>query len=991
MRSIILVFLITVAAVAFNHPHIKWKTVETERFRIHYYNRTEPVVYAVWKTADEVMEGLSDLYDYRSRGKINICIADYDDYSNGWADFLSGNIMIWVPDSRFEMRGNNTWLRNVVTHELVHILTLDKKHTSIFDVTFDASVLSGNSHLRIQEPFAYQSVFPSWLYEGVAQLETERMGHDCWDSRRDMVLRIASLEGKLLTLDQMGQFSHDSYGNEMVYNQGFSFAKYLYGQMGADKFRTMWAVASSRKTDPSKYIQSVSGRPLRQLYKEWADSVSQYYGNRKPKRVSVLETVWDRGFINSLPKISPDGRYTGWLTSCGDDANQTELRITDNSSGSAFTVPRVHTAWDFGAEDVFYVKSDQPSESGSFLNNLFRFSLETGKEKQLTRRGRFYGVAASPDGEKLACIRFSSAIYSVEEYDIGSGSFRKLYQGVPGEHISDLCYDPAGSGRIVFSRLISGMSRLFVLEKDKTVTALGPGISQEESPFWAENGRIYYSADYDGIFNVYSLDPEEKTDPVRHSTVIGGAFSPHLCSDGRVLVSSYGKTGFAIEKLTPDHEEFELGENQRCSFEPLPAVEGAVRIHSKPYRPVKLKSTREISFNLEYSKNTPLEVEPDSFSGALSGSFASFSSDALDKKSSMWSITAGLLGKSVQDTMEDFSSGLRNGIVELCPDPFEIRRGSEKSGIKRLLHSPEPNPSLTSGTAADNSEGPGGVQSAYLPFVMPSVGWRSNERSFTAGFSGSVVFAPSHYPEMFIQGNLYRDITSELSAGADLETYWVVLPVGPFPVSSSIPLNLTYVDQKKYDRYSRYNFSEITYLSLYGAPGHTFYSTGDTAVGITGLLGWGVQFQHGFPLGEHGSLVLHSANESQMSSVDLADSYDILSGESDLYFTSSSGVNLNVPLFMINSGSFWYADAVFARLGYSLFARGNRGVFEENFKAAMWTEPDFDLSKVGVGHYISGGLNVGIFKNAHYSRMLSLQLDYELLNEKMFFSLGLTF
>lgn len=991
MLSMILVLLMTVAAVAFNHPHIRWKTVETEKFRIHYYDRTEPVVYAVWKTADEVMEGLSDLYDYQSRGKINICIADYDDYSNGSADFSAGNVMIWVPDSRFEMRGNNTWLRNVVTHELVHILTLEKKHTSIFDISFDMSVRSANSQFRIQEPFANQSVFPSWLYEGVAQLETERMGHDCWDSRRDMVLRIAALEGNLLTLDQMGQFSHDSYGNEMVYNQGFSFAKYLYGEMGSEKFRRMWTVASSRKTDPAGYIHTVSGRSLRQHYKEWADSISRYYRKQKPVRVSAMETVWDRGFINSQPKVSRDGRYTGWLTSNGDDANRTELRIRNSSSGSVITVSRVHTAWDFWGKAVFYVKSDKPSENGSYLNNLFRFDLETGKEKQLTKRGRIYGIAASGDGKKLACIRFSSAAYSIEEYDIESYSFRKQFQGIPGEQILDLCYDPSGSGRIVFSRLSSGMSRLFILEKDKTVKALGPGVSQEESPFWAEDGRIYYSADYDGIFNVYSVDPKENGNVLRHSTVIGGAFSPYLCSDGKMLVSNYGKTGFAVELLTPDNEVYEPGENSRCAFEPLPDAAGVVRIHSKPYRPVKLRPTRGISFNLEYSKNTPLEVQPDSFSGALAGTFVSSSSDALGKKSFGWGVTAGLQGKSVQDTMGEFSSGFRNEIGNRCLDPLKTRiPGNSRTDF--FPHSLGSNPSVTGGTfSANSSEGSGGIQSAYLPFVRASVGWGSNEQSFSTRFSGSVVLAPSHYPEMTLQGSLFRDISSELSVGADLESYWVVVPIGPFPVSSSIPLYLTYINQKKFDRYSRYNHAGITYLSLYGGAGHTVYSPSDSSIGMAGLLQGGIDFQHGFSLGEHGSFVVHSANDFETSSTDLPDGYDILYGESDQYFTSVSGVNVNVPLVKINSGSYWYMDAVFARFGYALFMRGNRGVIDSGFESAMLTELNHDRSRIGVGHYISGGLNIGIFKHAYYSRMLSLRLDYELLSEEMFFSLGLTF
>lgn len=991
MRLFLLVVLVFVGiASSFNHPDIRWKTVETEHFRIHYYDRTEPVVYAVWKTADEVMNALSDVYDYRSRGKINICLADYDDYSNGWADYLSGNVMIWIPDSRYQMRDNNTWLRNVVTHELVHIITLEKSST-FFDASVNLNVRTPNSQIRLQEPFGYQTAFSSWLYEGVAQLETKKMGNDCWDSRRDMVLRMAALSGTLLTLDQMGQFSHDSYGNEMVYNQGFSFTRYLDKKMGSEKFRHMWTKASREKISPANYIRSASGESLQSLYKKWADSITASYRKGKPEDVSRLKTVWERGYVNTQPKMSTCGTYTGFLTSAGDDANRTELRLEQKGSGSV-TLREVHTAWDFGADrKVYYVKSDQPSKNGSFFNNLFSYDLQSRKKRQLTKDGRIYGVAASPDGDRLACIRFSSAKYSIQEYDPETRTFTSLYQGIPGEQIMDLSYDPSGTGRIIFSRLVGGMSRLFLLERDGVSKPLGPGVSQETSPFWADNGRVYYSADYDGIYNIYSLSPDSAGTPVRHSTVVGGLFCPYLRDDGKLLVSSYDENGFSVSVLTPDQEAYVPKGDGRCAFEPLPVAEGVVRIHSKPYRAQKLRPTRRMAFDIEYFKDTPLDVSPDSFSATLAASFLSSSSDALEKKQRFWRITAGLAGESVQDTIEEVSPGLRSSSGE-----FRLKEVSGKSSIRsfrseQFHRALGANPSFSNGTADENTESSGGIQNgAYLPFIMPSAGWESNEFTFSSGFSSSLILAPSVLPQVIAEGYLHKEISSELSAGADLESFWVVLPGLPVPVSSIIPLNLTYRDMGKYDRYSRYNSSDATYLSLYGGPGYILYARNDSTAEFIGKLLGGIAFRHGFPLWKSASVVLHTDQEVELfgSSVE----QESLDGESDLFFTSSSGVNLNVPLLKINSGSYWYMDALFANVGYSLSMRGNRNSFDsESFESALWTDGDHDLSRLKTAHYLSGGLRMGIYKNAQYSRMLSLQLNYELLRSDLSVSLGLTF
>jgi len=42
-----------------------------------------------------------------------------------------------------------------------------------------------------------------------------------------MLLKDAIMSGKQLTLDEMGHFNHNDIGNEMVYNQGFSFIKFI--------------------------------------------------------------------------------------------------------------------------------------------------------------------------------------------------------------------------------------------------------------------------------------------------------------------------------------------------------------------------------------------------------------------------------------------------------------------------------------------------------------------------------------------------------------------------------------------------------------------------------------------------------------------------------------------------------------------------------------------------------------------------------------------
>ena len=119
-------------------------------------------MYATWKIAEAAYESLSNLYDFTERGKINIALADYDDYSNGSTDWTNESIIIWIIDARFDLRGDNTWLRNVITHELSHIVTLEKSSgMQLPDWTFDIDYQSPHASVSHPEPLASPGFGPN--------------------------------------------------------------------------------------------------------------------------------------------------------------------------------------------------------------------------------------------------------------------------------------------------------------------------------------------------------------------------------------------------------------------------------------------------------------------------------------------------------------------------------------------------------------------------------------------------------------------------------------------------------------------------------------------------------------------------------------------------------------------------------------------------------------------------------------------------------------
>jgi len=96
-----------------------------------------------------------------------------------------------------------------------------------------------------------------------------------------------------------------------------------------------------------------------------------------------------------------------------------------------------------------------------------------------------------------------------------------------GEPFAGLSFDPNDPQKLVTTRLVNGKAQLFIVDvMQKSISQLSSTKAQEETPFWAGNGRIYFSADYDGIFNIYSIKPD-KSDCLRHTNTATGFF-PHI-------------------------------------------------------------------------------------------------------------------------------------------------------------------------------------------------------------------------------------------------------------------------------------------------------------------------------------------------------------------------------------------------------------------------------------------------------------------------------
>jgi Tol biopolymer transport system component len=433
------IFLLHAQDFQANHPELIWETIETEHFLVHYHQGTVRTANAVAEIAEDIYPHVTGLYQYEPGGKVEFIIKDTQDYANGAAYFFDNKIEIWSENLDYILRGTHNWLRDVITHEYTHIISLQKalKFPRRLPVGwFQAfgyeegrrpDVVRGFPDVIVSYPFAGITV-PVWFAEGVCQYQTEPKKFDYRDSHREMILRDRVKTGNLFSFDKMSTFGKNSIGNESSYNQGFSFVKYLSGQYGDTVVAKLAARAGSPTTVSFKsVIKKVTGVAGEDLHRQWHEHLKTAYSLRLKRieaNLQIGEAFVEEGIGNLHPVVSPDGKKVAYsATGSADYLSQNKLLVQNLETGEITAVTEKVTgslSWSPDGRYLAYAKVTPVRSTYSLFNDLYIYDLEEEKEYRITRALRARHPDWSHDGARLAFIVESDGLTNLYVLDLGN-------------------------------------------------------------------------------------------------------------------------------------------------------------------------------------------------------------------------------------------------------------------------------------------------------------------------------------------------------------------------------------------------------------------------------------------------------------------------------------------------------------------------------------------------------------------------------------------
>ncbi|HEY9766574.1 MAG TPA: hypothetical protein V6C82_09410, partial [Chroococcales cyanobacterium] len=567
-------------------PERQWAVLETPHFSVHFLPAEAASAERIGAAAEEVLPKILSDLGASLHGKVPV-ILDREASFNGNAEPIKDRITLDPLLAKSSVIGT----RRFIAHELTHVVT--------FEALTDGS---GGSLGKIAK-LSSLSGLPLWFLEGLAQYEAEY-----WSSGNDRMLRLRTLEGKLLSEGERNNFALlGLYGGAAGYNEGYSLTKYLFDTYGHERLAQLF---SALRSDPTLNfplaIEKVMKKSLSSIEGDWQKKLVLRY-DKMVKGVSALPAGATRLIdcqeeeVNVSPRLSPDGQKIAFLSSKnqesflylrGEVLGMLTLFLADSDGKNPRAVPLSQgkiDAFDWspdGKKLVFnaFVRGND----GHPGFRLLCYDLAKKKAETLVEAPEIASPAWRPLSPEVAYVGAEDGKASIILFDTLKMKKRSLpIQG--GEMRFDhLAWSPDGKKLVASSFLPGDGAKIVSIDPESgKIHPLTSGEATlcDQQPVFSPDGKeVLFSSNRDGMGNLYRLKLDTRQ-LERLTQCYSGLDSPAYGKEGKIIFVAHRALGSEICAFEGKKENEILPparEKERLSvFSPPGQLKGDVH----PYQP----------------------------------------------------------------------------------------------------------------------------------------------------------------------------------------------------------------------------------------------------------------------------------------------------------------------------------------------------------------------------------------------------------------------
>lgn len=581
-------------------PSLNWQTLYTEHFEIHFHDGEEPLANEVASIAEAMHTKLTKKFNWVPRDRTQVVLTDRFDFSNGSATPIPLNTMrliVSAPAGNSVISDHDNWLELLIEHEYTHILHLDKV----------SGLPSKLQKVFGRNLFLFPNLLqPPWLLEGLATYtETDKArGIGRGQSSQFRGMMRMEVENGIKPIHQV---------NQPLVSWPLNTARYLYGVY----FYQFLSERSAKNTGDENILE---------LIEQYSNNLMPFAINSNSKRVlgKDMTTLWDEfsahmhdTFSDEIESIKNAGivsgaplTQTGYFTRAPKIADNGDIYYLENdlqsepqlkviTQGKTNTIANIRgNSFDVHlSAGIVGTEIDAFNDTNQF-SDIYHIDLNNNKKTVLTNGKRYLHATWRPDGQQIIAVHNQLGQHAIHLLDIQGNHLDTLWQGTDKTVISSI--DSSTDG----NQLLMSVWRpdtlwnieLFDISQRKWEKLTHTNAIETGPQFSHNNQSIVFSADYDGVFNIYKLHLTSKKIE-KLTNVLGEATSPaiHTTNTADELVyiglGANGYDLFQLASVTPLSSNKTMTSSTEVKTTNNPTTLAQTNAQNDPQAEIKAKPT----------------------------------------------------------------------------------------------------------------------------------------------------------------------------------------------------------------------------------------------------------------------------------------------------------------------------------------------------------------------------------------------------------------
>ena len=539
------IFGVSCHAATWLDPELKWKTIETPHFYIHYYKQIEPAAKKMIPIVEDVYNKLSPIFKHAPDYKTQVVLVDNSDYTNGFTTVIPNpSVTIYLMDGGSNLRpaAYETWLKYVFLHEYAHVLHLDTVEGSgtFFKNLFGRAIFPN-------------AMMPNFATEGFATYMETRHGYGGGrgnDPRYEAMMRMDVLENKVKSIDKAAVNTISWPGGTLRYLYGVMFLQYLSEKYGEEKLMAISHEYGDYLLQSYGFdgmFKDIYEKDFKELWQEWLDDLKQKYQKQKEEvskeGLTSYKTLTQKGYYCLKPKWSADSKQVYYISN-----NQDEYSSINSVDRDSFKIRKVIEGIVFddslavSKNNLFFIKGNY-YKNFNVYKDLFQIDLISGKEKKLTK------------GERIADPAVNQGIFAYTKNYTGTRALylsdedfknTKIFSSPEAQYFSP-AFSPDGT-QVAVSKWKTGERQdIYLIDVKSGVENKIISFGLSANPCFSPDGEyVIFDSDASGICNIYAYHLNSKK-IYKVTNVLGAAMMPDVSPDSkRIAFVNYSSNGHDI-------------------------------------------------------------------------------------------------------------------------------------------------------------------------------------------------------------------------------------------------------------------------------------------------------------------------------------------------------------------------------------------------------------------------------------------------------------